>query len=89
MQAHTQVVELKEKFQAITKEIEEVHKGQVAQDEPHVSVGGLLEVGQSENKDDFGKEGMHEERDSWKEEHHTCMHRRPNDIKVFVIHCNG
>jgi hypothetical protein len=46
-QAQTQESELKETFQVITKEIEEAHKGYMAQDEPHVSVGGLLEVGQS------------------------------------------
>jgi hypothetical protein len=28
----------------------------------------LLEVVQSENKGDFGKEGMHKESDKWKEE---------------------
>jgi hypothetical protein len=44
----------------------------VAQDEPHVSVGGLLEAGQRGKKGDFGKEGMHEESDNWKEEQHMC-----------------
>jgi hypothetical protein len=39
----------------------------------------------------FGKEGMHEESDRWKEEKHARMHGRPNDtrVRVFVIHCNG
>jgi hypothetical protein len=50
----------------------------------------LLEVVQSENKGYFGKEGMHEEHDSWKEEQHARMHGRPNDVKVrvFAIYCN-
>jgi hypothetical protein len=63
----------------------------VAQDEPHVSVGGLLEADHNGKKSYFGKEGMHEERDSWKEEQHACMHGRPNNVRVrfFVIHCNG
>jgi hypothetical protein len=32
-----------------------------------------------------------EESDSWKEEHHTHMHGRPNDIRVrvLVMYCNG
>jgi uncharacterized UBP type Zn finger protein len=39
----------------------------------------------------LGKEGMHEERCSWKEENHACMHGRPNNVRVrvFSIHCNG
>ena len=45
MQALTKVVELKEKFQMITKEIEESQKDQVTLDESHVSVGGLLAPG--------------------------------------------
>jgi hypothetical protein len=36
-------------------------------------------------KGNFGKEGMHEESDSWKEEKHTHMHGRPNDIRVRVL----
>jgi hypothetical protein len=51
----------------------------------------LLEAGQIRKKGYFGKKGMHEESDSWKEEQHVCMHGRPNDVRVrvFVIHCNG
>jgi hypothetical protein len=39
----------------------------------------------------FGKEGMHEESDGWKEEQHMRIHGRPNDVRVrvFVINCNG
>ena len=46
---------------------------------------------ESEKKGYFGKKGMHEESDNWKEEQDACMHGRPNDIRVrvFVIHCNG
>jgi hypothetical protein len=63
----------------------------VARDEPHVSVGGLLEAGRIRKKGYFGKKGMHEESDNWKEEQHARMHGRPNDVRVrvFVIHCNG
>jgi hypothetical protein len=57
----------------------------VDQDEPHVSVGGLLEASQRGKKGNFGKEGMHEESDSWKEEKHTLMHGRPNDVRVRVF----
>jgi hypothetical protein len=59
--------------------------------EPHVNVGGLLEEGQNENKGYFGKKGMHEESDSWKEDKHAHMHGITNDlrVRVFVIHCNG
>jgi hypothetical protein len=42
-----------------------------------------LEVGQSRKKGDFGKEGMHEGSDSWKEEKHTHLHGRPNDVSVM------
>jgi len=51
----------------------------------------MLEAEQSRKKGYFGKEGMHEESDSWKEDQHTPMHGIPNDVrvKVFVIHCNG
>jgi hypothetical protein len=42
MQALEKVTELKEKFQTITKEIEEAQKDEVTRDESHVSVGGLL-----------------------------------------------
>jgi hypothetical protein len=45
----------------------------------------MLEVGQRGKKDDFGKEGMHEESDSWKEEQNACMHGRPNDVRVRVF----
>ena len=48
----------------ITREVDKAHKVYVAQDEPHVSVGGLLEASQSEKKGYFGKEGMHEGSDS-------------------------
>jgi hypothetical protein len=63
----------------------------VAQDEPHVSVGGLLEAYQRGKQGNFGKEGMHKERDNWKEEQHARMHGIPNDIRVrvFVMYCNG
>jgi hypothetical protein len=62
----------------------------VARDEPHVSVGGLLEAGQGEKKGDFGKEGMHEESDNWKEKQHARMHGIPNDdrVRVLVMYCN-
>jgi hypothetical protein len=55
-------------------------------------VGGeLLEAGQSGKQGNFGKEGMHEESDSWKEEQHTHMHGRPNNVmfRVLVMYCNG
>jgi hypothetical protein len=44
-QAQTQEKKLIEKFQALAGEVEKVHKVQVAQDEPHVSVGVLLDAG--------------------------------------------
>jgi hypothetical protein len=51
----------------------------------------MLEADQSGKQGDFGKEGMHEESDSWKEEQHARMHGRPNDgrVRVFVMYCNG
>jgi hypothetical protein len=63
----------------------------VAQDEPHFNVGGLLEAVQIRKKGYFGKKGMQEENDTWKEKKHACMHVRPNDARVrfFVIHYNG
>jgi hypothetical protein len=33
----------------------------------------MLEIDQSGNKGDFGKEIMHEESDNWKEEQHVHM----------------
>jgi hypothetical protein len=62
----------------------------VAWDEPHVSVGGLLEAYQRGNKGDFGKESMNEESDSLKEEQHGQMQGRPNDgrVRVLIIYCN-
>jgi hypothetical protein len=50
----------------------------------------MLDAGQSEKKGYFGKEGMHEGRNSWKEEQDTCMHGIPKDTRVraFEIHCN-
>jgi hypothetical protein len=57
-QALKKAVEVKEKFQTITKEIEEAHKDWVTQEESHVSVGGLLAPCRSEKKDDHGKESM-------------------------------
>ena len=45
VQAVTKVVELKEKFKMITKEIEEAQKDQVTRDELHANVGGLLAPG--------------------------------------------
>jgi hypothetical protein len=46
---------------------------------------------EAEKQGDFGKESMHEERNNWKEEHHTCMQGRPNDVRVrvLVMYCNG
>jgi hypothetical protein len=61
----------------------------VAQDEPHFSVGGLLEAVQSGKKGDFGKEFMHEESDSWKEKNHVRMHGIPNDVRVRVFAMYG
>jgi hypothetical protein len=63
----------------------------VARDEPHVSVGGLLDAGLIRKKGYFWKRSMQEEKDNWKEKQHACMHGRPNDarVRVFVIHCNG
>jgi hypothetical protein len=63
----------------------------VARDELHVSVGGLLEVDQGINQGDFGKEGMHKEINSWKEEQHTHMHKIPNNVRVkdFAMDHNG
>jgi len=57
---------------------------------PYIS-GSLIEEDQRKKKSYFGKEGMHEESDRWKEEQKACMHGRPNDIRVrvFAIHCNG
>jgi hypothetical protein len=51
----------------------------------------VLEVGQSIKKGYFGKECMHEESDTWKEEKQACMHGRPNVVRVmiFAIHFNG
>jgi hypothetical protein len=51
----------------------------------------LLEVGRIRNKGYFGKKGIQEERDKWKEKKHMCMHGIPNDarVRVFVIHYNG
>jgi hypothetical protein len=45
----------------------------------------------SPKKGIFGKESMHEESDSWKEEQHVCMQGRPNDgrVRVLVMYCNG
>lgn len=90
-QAQTQAAQLTKNFQAIPREINEAHKGQVARDEPHVIVGGMLEAGRIRKKGYFGKKGMKEESDSWKEKEHMCMNGRPNDtrVRVFVTHCNG
>jgi hypothetical protein len=51
----------------------------------------VLAAGQIRKKGYFGKKGMHEERNNWKEEKHMCMQGRPKNIRVrvFVIHCNG
>jgi hypothetical protein len=51
----------------------------------------MLEADQSGKKGDFGKEGMHEESNIWKETKHTHMHGRPNDgrVRVLVMYCNG
>jgi hypothetical protein len=54
----------------------------------------LVGVGSRSNqkkKGYFGKKGMQEESDIWKEKQHAHMHGRPNDarVRVFVIHCNG
>jgi hypothetical protein len=59
----------------------------VAREEPHVSVGGLLEAGQRRKKGDFGKEFMHKENDSWKEEKHARMHGIPNDVGLGLLQC--
>jgi len=50
-----------------------------------------LEADPSGKKEYFGKESMHEKRDSWKEEQKACMHGRPNDnrVSVFAMYCNG
>jgi hypothetical protein len=63
----------------------------VAWDEPHVSVWGLLEVGQGGKKGDFGKEGMHEESNNSKEKQHVHMHGRPNNgrVRVLLMYFNG
>jgi hypothetical protein len=47
----------------------------------------MLEAYESGKKGYFGKKGMHEESDRWKEEKHVRMHVRPNDVRVriFVI----
>jgi hypothetical protein len=57
-QAQKKEKELTEKFQAIPGEIDEAHKVYVAQDEPHVSVGGLLDVGRIRKKGYFWKRSM-------------------------------
>jgi hypothetical protein len=44
------------------------HENHVGYHAPHVLLCILLEAGQRGKKDDFGKESMHEESDSWKEE---------------------
>jgi hypothetical protein len=56
-----------------------------------VNLNILLEAGQSEKKGYFGKVGMHEGSESWKEEQHAHMYGIPNDVRVrvFAIHCNG
>jgi hypothetical protein len=59
----------------------------VAQDEPHVSVWGLLEASQRGNKGHFGKEGMHEESDSRKEEQHTCIHEDLMTLRLGFLQC--
>jgi hypothetical protein len=58
----------------------------------HMSVlGACWKQTKAGKKGDFGKESMHEESDSWKEEQHTCMHGRPNNVRVrvLVMYCNG
>jgi hypothetical protein len=55
----------------------------VAQDEPHVSVGGLLEAGQSGKKDILGKESVHKESDSWKEAQH--VHACKEDLTMVGL----
>ena len=57
-QALTKAIELQEKFQTITKEIEEAQRKQVTQEESHVSVGGLLAPGRRGKKNDRGKESV-------------------------------
>jgi hypothetical protein len=59
----------------------------VAQDEPHVSVWGLLEAIQRGKKGHFGKEGMHEESDSRKEEKHTRMHEDLTTLGLGFLQC--
>jgi hypothetical protein len=51
----------------------------------------LLETGHNGKKHYFGKEGMHEGSDKWKEEKHAHIRGIPNDVRVrvFAIHCNG
>jgi hypothetical protein len=53
-----------EKFQALTREIEEAHKVYVARDEPHVSVEGMLDAGLVRNKGYFWRRIMQEEKDN-------------------------
>ena len=74
VQAQTQATQLKEKFQTITKEIEEAQKDQVSQDEPHVSVGGLLAACQSGKKYDHGdiKRAQSEAIAGGEHNTHTC-----------------
>jgi hypothetical protein len=58
----------------------------------HMSVlGACWKQAKVEKKGDFGKESMHEESDSWKEEQHARMQGRPNDgrVRVLVMYCNG
>jgi hypothetical protein len=54
-------------------------------------MSGCWKQAKAERKVILGKEGMHKESDSWKEEKYACMHGGPNNVRVrvFAIHCNG
>jgi hypothetical protein len=54
-------------------------------------LGARWRKAKAEKQGGFGKESMHEESDSWKEEQHARMQGRPNDIRarVLVMYCNG
>jgi hypothetical protein len=63
--------ELTDKFHTLVGAVEQVHKAYVAQDEPHVSVGGLLDAHLVRRKGYFWKTSMKGRKDSWKEKQHV------------------
>ena len=90
VQAQTQGRELTDKFHTLAGDVEKVHKAQVARDEPHVSVGGMLDADPFRGKGYFwgekhkGKKGQLEGKTTRARE--ACeahMQGRPNYVRVF------